>query len=60
MINNGVAGQAGFDLAEDPIFRESGEDESVYPYINLIAAKAEDNEVYKKLLSFIKNLILRK
>lgn len=52
IINNGIAGQAGFDPAEDPIFRESGEDESVYPYINLIAAKAEDkdNEVYKKIV----------
>lgn len=52
IINNGIAGQAGFDPANDPIYRESGEDESVYPYINLIAARTEDkdNEVYKKIV----------
>lgn len=52
VINNGVAGQAGFSPAEDPIFRESADDESIYPYVNLIAAKAEDkdNEVYKRII----------
>ncbi|MBU5594338.1 MetQ/NlpA family ABC transporter substrate-binding protein [Amphibacillus sp. MSJ-3] len=52
IINNGIAGQAGFDPASDPIYRESAEDESVYPYINLIAARVEDkdNEVYKKIV----------
>lgn len=52
IINNGIAGQAGFDPANDPIYRETAEDESVYPYINLIAAKAEDkdNEVYKRIV----------
>lgn len=52
IINNGIAGQAGFDPANDPIFRETADDESVYPYINLIAAKEEDrdNEVYKKVV----------
>ena len=52
VINNGIAGQAGFDPAEDPIFRETADDESVYPYINLIAAKEEekDNEVYKRIV----------
>ncbi|MBN6206427.1 MetQ/NlpA family ABC transporter substrate-binding protein [Ralstonia pickettii] len=52
VINNGVAGQAGFSPAEDPIFRESTDDENIYPYVNLIAAKAEDkdNEVYKRII----------
>ena len=52
IINNGVAGQAGFSPAEDPIFKESGDDENIYPYINLIAARAEDkdNEVYKRIV----------
>src|SRR5699024_7347272 len=52
VINNGIAGQAGFSPAEDPIFRESGDDESIYPYINLIAVKEEekDNEVYQKIV----------
>src|SRR6185312_4915718 len=46
IINNGVAGQAGFSPGEDPIFRESGDDESIYPYVNLIAAsgKEKDNQ----------------
>jgi len=52
IINNGIAGQAGYDPAEDPIFRETADDESVYPYINLIAAREEDkdNEVFKKIV----------
>lgn len=52
VINNGVAGQAGFEPANDSIYRESGEDESVYPYANLIAAREEDkdNEVYKRIV----------
>ena len=52
VINNGVAGQAGFEPAVDSIFRESGDDENIYPYVNLIAARAEDkdNEVYKRIV----------
>lgn len=51
VINNGVAGQAGFNPAKDPIFRESADDESIYPYVNLLAVKAEDKdkEVYKRI-----------
>ncbi|HWO77313.1 MAG TPA: MetQ/NlpA family ABC transporter substrate-binding protein [Bacillus sp. (in: firmicutes)] len=52
IINNGIAGQAGFSPAEDPIFKESGDDANIYPYVNLIAARAEDkdNEVYKRIV----------
>lgn len=52
IINNGIAGQAGLNPGEDPIYRELAEDESVYPYVNIIAARAEDkdNEVYQKII----------
>lgn len=52
IINNGVAGQAGFSPGEDPIFKEAGEDKSIYPYVNLIAARAEDkdNATFKRLV----------
>lgn len=52
IINNGVAGQAGFSPGEDPIFRETGDNESIYPYVNLIAARAEDkdNETFKRIV----------
>lgn len=52
IINNGVAGQAGFSPGEDPIFRETGDDESIYPYVNLIAASAEekDNKTFKRIV----------
>lgn len=52
IINNGVAGQAGFSPGEDPIYREAGEDESIYPYVNLIAARGEDkdNEAYRRIV----------
>lgn len=52
VINNGIAGQAGLNPGEDPIYRELAEDESVYPYVNIIAARAEDkdHEVYQKII----------
>ena len=52
IINNGIAGQAGLNPGEDPIYRELGEDESVFPYVNIIAARAEDkdNKVYQKII----------
>lgn len=52
IINNGIAAQAGLNPGEDPIFQESAENESAYPYVNIIAARAEDkdNEVYKKIV----------
>lgn len=52
IINNGIAGQAGLNPGEDPIYHEVAEDENAYPYVNIIAARAEDkdNEVYKKII----------
>jgi D-methionine transport system substrate-binding protein len=52
IINNGVAGQAGFSPGEDPIFKESGDNESTYPYVNIIAARAKDknNETFKRIV----------
>jgi D-methionine transport system substrate-binding protein len=52
IINNGVAGQAGFSPGEDPIFKESGDNESTYPYVNIIAARAKDkdNKTFKRIV----------
>lgn len=52
VINNGFAGQAGLSPGEDPIYRELGEDDNVFPYVNIIAARAEDkdNEIFKKIV----------
>jgi len=49
VINNGVAVDAGLNPTDDPIARES---ETAKPYINLIAANAEeaDNEAYLKIV----------
>lgn len=51
VINNGVAGQAGFSPKEDAIFVEDETDENVHPYVNIIAARGEDkeNETYKRI-----------
>ena len=52
VINNGIAGQAGFSPAEDAIFKEDETNEDVHPYVNLIAANSEDkdNETYKRIV----------
>ncbi|MBT2569329.1 MetQ/NlpA family ABC transporter substrate-binding protein [Planococcus sp. ISL-110] len=49
VINNGVAVDAGLNPTDDPIVRES---DTAKPYINLIAASAEeaDNEAYQKIV----------
>ncbi|ALS77667.1 MetQ/NlpA family ABC transporter substrate-binding protein [Planococcus kocurii] len=49
IINNGVAVDAGLNPTKDPIARES---DTAKPYINLIAANAEDadNEAYQKIV----------
>ena len=49
VINNGVAVDAGLNPTEDPI---AGESDTATPYINLIAANAEDadNEAYLKIV----------
>lgn len=52
IINNGIAGQAGFSPGEDPIYKESSDEDSSHPYVNIIAAKAEDkdNKTFKRLV----------
>jgi len=52
LINNGIAVQAGFTPAEDAIYFENTESETIEPYINIIAARAEDkdNEDYLKIV----------
>ncbi|SIT74089.1 MetQ/NlpA family ABC transporter substrate-binding protein [Edaphobacillus lindanitolerans] len=52
VINNGVAGQAGFSPAEDSIFKEDETDERILPYANIIAvsAKDQDNETYQRII----------
>lgn len=52
VINNGVAGQAGFVPTEDAIFLEDPNQEDVKPYINIIAARTEDkdNKTFKKIV----------
>lgn len=52
IINNGVAGQAGFSPGEDSIFKEERDNESIFPYVNLIAARAKDkdNATFKRVV----------
>ncbi|WP_217587620.1 MetQ/NlpA family ABC transporter substrate-binding protein [Lentibacillus saliphilus] len=51
VINNGVAGQAGFSPAEDPIFKEEESDERIHPYVNILAVsgKNKNNDTYKRI-----------
>ncbi|MEN2465470.1 MetQ/NlpA family ABC transporter substrate-binding protein [Ornithinibacillus sp. FSL M8-0202] len=52
VINNGVAGQAGFDPVEDPIYLEDANDPNALPYVNIFAARSaeQDNETYQKIV----------
>lgn len=52
VINNGVAGQAGFEPGEDPIYIEDADGEATHPYVNIIAAREEDkdSEVYQRIV----------
>ncbi|MFC4408837.1 MetQ/NlpA family ABC transporter substrate-binding protein [Chungangia koreensis] len=52
VINNGVAGQAGFDPAKDPIYLEDGADKNAIPYVNIFAARGEDkdNETFNRIV----------
>ncbi len=54
IINNGVAGKAGMNPKDDPIYREDPESEGAKPYINVIAAKTsdKDNKDYKKIIEY--------
>lgn len=51
VINNGIAGQAGLDPVEDPVYLEDGRSEEVLPYVNIFASRTEDldNETYLKI-----------
>jgi D-methionine transport system substrate-binding protein len=62
VINNGVAGQAGFSPGEDPILKEEGQAESIHPYINIIAARAEDknNKTYKRIVELYQEADIEK
>lgn len=52
LINNGIAGQAGFSPVDDPIYLEDGHDDNALPYVNVFAGRAEDadNETYLKII----------
>lgn len=52
LINNGVAVQAGLTPADDAVVYEDTESESIEPYINIIAARADeaDKEEYLKIV----------
>ncbi|HEO8420639.1 TPA: MetQ/NlpA family ABC transporter substrate-binding protein [Yersinia enterocolitica] len=52
VINNGVAGQAGFDPVKDPIYLEDAKDENTLPYVNIFAARTKEanNETYQKIV----------
>lgn len=52
VINNGIAGQAGFVPNKDAIFLEDPNDPAAQPYINVFAARAEDkdNKTFKKIV----------
>lgn len=51
LINNGVAAQAGLAPTTDAIYFENSESETVEPYINIMAARADEaeNEDYLKI-----------
>ncbi|KAA1042371.1 MetQ/NlpA family ABC transporter substrate-binding protein [Macrococcus equipercicus] len=54
IINNGVAGKAGLNPKDDPIYLEDPNSEAAKPYINVIAAKTsqKDNKDYKKIVEY--------
>jgi D-methionine transport system substrate-binding protein len=62
LINNGIAGQAGFNPIEDPIFLEDGDSENALPYVNVFAARAEDaqNETYLKIIELYQSEQVKK
>lgn len=52
LINNGIAGQAGFSPVDDPIYLENGHSDNALPYVNVFAARTADvkNETYLKIV----------
>ncbi|MFC0300331.1 MetQ/NlpA family ABC transporter substrate-binding protein [Virgibacillus soli] len=51
VINNGVAGQAGFSPIEDAVFIEDETDDNIHPYVNILAVREDDkdNKAYKRI-----------
>jgi D-methionine transport system substrate-binding protein len=62
IINNGVAGQAGLSPADDPILKEDENNESIHPYVNIIAARAEDkdNKTFKRIVELYQEADIEK
>lgn len=54
LINNGVAVQAGFVPAEDAVYFENSESDTIEPYINIIASRADeaDKEEYQQIVAY--------
>lgn len=54
LINNGVAVQAGFVPAEDAVYFENADSDTIEPYINIIAARADeaDKEEYQQIVEY--------
>lgn len=54
LINNGVAVQAGFIPAEDAVYFENSQSDTVEPYINIIAARADeaDKKEYLQIVDY--------
>lgn len=54
LINNGVAVQAGFVPAEDAVYFENSESDTIEPYINIIAARADeaDKADYQQIVDY--------
>jgi len=52
VINNGIAGQAGFDPVKDPIYLEDANDPNALPYVNIFAARSDeqDNKTYQRIV----------
>ncbi|TDM12253.1 MetQ/NlpA family ABC transporter substrate-binding protein [Macrococcus lamae] len=54
IINNGVAGKAGLNPKDDPIYLEDPNSAAAKPYINVIASKTSEknNKDYKKIVEY--------
>ncbi|WP_340081439.1 MetQ/NlpA family ABC transporter substrate-binding protein [Terribacillus sp. FSL K6-0262] len=61
-INNGVAGQAGLNPKEDPIYLENANDDSITPFVNVFAVRKEDenNEIYQKIAALYQDEEVKK
>ena len=61
-INNGVAGQAGLNPKEDPIYLENANDDSITPFVNVFAVNKDDenNETYQKIVELYQDEAVKK